>query len=75
MRLFGVDSNIIMKLEQNKLELAARLFFAKDSFDPVTNEIQADKLPEVKLYRQFTSENNRNAELNMYTIVGNIIQI
>ena len=55
-----------MKLLQNKLELAARLFFAKDSFDPVTNEIQADKLPEVKLYRQFTSEHNPNAALNMY---------
>ena len=55
-----------MKVEQNKVELAARLFFSKDALDAVTNEILADKLPEVKLYRQFTSENNRNAELNMY---------
>lgn len=55
-----------MKIEKEKLELAARIFLSEEPKDPATGEIRMDNLPEVRLYKQYTSDKNGNAELNMY---------
>lgn len=55
-----------MKIEKDKLELAARIFLSEQPKDLTTGEILTDKLSEVKLYKEYTSNKNGNAALNMY---------
>lgn len=55
-----------MKIEQEKLELAARIFFSEEAIDQNSGKILTDRLLEVKLHQKFNSENKNSADLYMY---------
>lgn len=55
-----------MKIEKDKLELAARIFLSEQPKFLATGKILTDELSEVRLYKEYTSNKNKNAALNMY---------